>query len=274
MIDKFLRVLAPVAAIAITGALAGSVSGCKGNFSINGLDGGVPLDELDMSGDAPDSVTLAAPVQLVLKTGKDLKISTKGDDDVIERLRFSLNDGMLAVGMDDGNWSSDGKTTVNVTMPAPSTITVAGSGSVKAAAMAKTAELNIMASGSTDIAKIAADTLDVNIMGSGSVTGAGKADTLELNIMGSGGAEMPDLTTDKAEVTVAGSGSTAFASDGKVKANIMGSGNVRVIGRADCTVSSMGSGSLKCEAGATQEKTTKKKAAKKPAAKKKAPKKK
>ena len=51
----------------------------------------------------------------------------------------------------------------------------------------------------------------------------------------------------QADVTVAGSGNASFASDGDVKATIMGSGEVRVSGRAKCTVKSMGSGRLVCE---------------------------
>ena len=275
MIDKFLRVLAPVAAIAITGALAGSLSGCKGNISIDGLDGGVPLSELDMSGDAPEALLLAAPVEVVLKSGKTLKIAANGDDEVIERLRFSNKDGKLGIGTDGGNWSSDwgnkGKTVVNVTMPAPKSIAIAGSGSVIAPSMAEDAEITIAASGNVSVQELKAKSLTTSIAGSGSVSAAGSAETLALNIAGSGGAQLPDLKVDSAEITIAGSGSTAFASDGKVTANIMGSGSVRVIGSADCTVSAMGSGSLKCENPAKA--TTKKKAAKKPAAKKKAPKK-
>jgi hypothetical protein len=273
MLDKLLKAVAPVAAVAVAGALASSTAGCKGNVSIDGLDGGVPLDELDMSGDAPNALLVAAPVEVVLKSGKTLKIAAKGDDEVIERLRFSNKDGKLAISTDGGNWGNNwgggGKAVLNVTMPAPKSISIAGSGSVSAPAMAKEADINIAASGSVAVKKVAAGSLTISIAGSGSVKAAGSAEKLELNIAGSGGAQMDKLTAEKAEITVAGSGSTVFASDGKVKANIMGSGDVRVIGRADCTVSSMGSGSLKCEAGATETKKAKK--AKSP--KKKTPKK-
>ena len=48
------------------------------------------------------------------------------------------------------------------------------------------------------------------------------------------------------------SGNATFASDGDVNANIMGSGNVTVKGRARCKVKTMGSGSLVCEDGAEE----------------------
>lgn len=272
MLDKLLKAVAPVAAIAVAGALAGSTSGCKGNFSVNGLDGGVPLDELDMSGDAPDALLLAAPVEVILKTGKSLKIATKGDAEVIESLRFSNKDGELAIGTNSekwgSNWSEGGKTIVNVTMPAPKSISIAGSGSVTAPSMAKEADITLAASGSATVKEIAAESLTISIAGSGSIKAAGKTDKLELNIAGSGGANMAELTAENAETTIAGSGSAVFASDGKVKATIMGSGGVRVIGRADCEVSSMGSGSLKCEAPTKDAEPKKKKASKKKSPKK------
>lgn len=272
MLDKLLKAVAPVAAIAVAGALAGSTTGCKGNFSVNGKEGAVPLDELDISGNAPDTLLLAAPVDVILKTGKSLKITTKGDAEVIERLRFSNKDGELAIGTDGGNWggnrSESGKTVVNVTMPAPKSISIAGSGSVAAPRMAKDADITLAASGSATVKEIAADSLTISIAGSGSVNAAGKTDKLELNIAGSGGANMPELSAGNAETTIAGSGSAVFASDGKVKANIVGSGGVRVIGRADCEVSSIGSGSLKCETPAKDAEPKKKKTAKKKSPKK------
>lgn len=271
MLDKLLKAVAPVAAIAVAGALAGSTSGCKGNFSVNGLDGGVPLDELDMSGDAPKGLLLAAPVEVILKTGKSLKIATKGDAEVIESLRFSNKDGELAIGTNSEKWGSNwnpGKTVVNVTMPAPKSISIAGSGSVTAPSMAKEADITLAASGSATVKEIAAESLTISIAGSGSIKAAGKTDKLELNIAGSGGANMAELTAENAETTIAGSGSAVFASDGKVKATIMGSGGVRVIGRADCEVSSMGSGSLKCEAPADKAEPKKKKPSKKKSPKK------
>ena len=55
---------------------------------------------------------------------------------------------------------------------------------------------------------------------------------------------MAGLQAGGADIAVAGSGDAEFASDGRVEASIMGSGTVTVNGRADCTVSSMGSGKL------------------------------
>ena len=81
----------------------------------------------------------------------------------------------------------------------------------------------------------------------GSVLSGNQHRELKSAIAGSGNADLAGLKVEKADITVAGSGNAAFESDGEVKASIMGSGEVRVKGRARCTVSSMGSGRLVCE---------------------------
>jgi hypothetical protein len=89
----------------------------------------------------------------------------------------------------------------------------------------------------------------VTIAGSGNYHGAGSAKALKLDIVGSGSADMAGLKVNAAKIAIGGSGNATFASDGPVKASIMGSGTVKVAGRATCTVRAMGSGKLVCEPG-------------------------
>lgn len=262
MFHKFLKLAAPAFGVAMASAL----SGCNTDVEIDGMKG-VPLADLDLSGDPPSSLVLAAPVQVNLKTGKTLKIIPEGDGDVIDRLRFTNADGRLGIGMESGNWSSDGETIINVTMPAPKSVTVAGSGSVQAQTLKSKAKANLLGSGTLAIQSLKAERLDVNIMASGSIEAAGHADQLDLNIMGSGDVKMAELSAEKAQVKVMGSGSARFASDGTVKAKIMGSGSVHVIGSATCEVSSMGSGTVKCESAPKPAKTAAKSKKKKAAGK-------
>lgn len=251
MFQSFFKHMAPIAAIALSAAVAG----CGDmNIEINGEEG-VPLSELDMSGDAPTELVLAGPDSVVLSEGDTLDIDVEGDSEAIDLLRFSLKDGTLAVSRKNGSWDTEGTAIVNVTMPAPSTIVLAGSGSVQAPAMAEEAEVTIAGSGKANISGLEAKKLEVTIAGSGSLAAAGTSERLELNIVGSGKSEMADLKVDRAEVTVAGSGDATFASDGNVEANVIGSGDVRVIGNATCEINAMGSGTLKCEPPAAEEAT-------------------
>lgn len=265
MIDKILKAVAPVAAI----GLATALSGCNADVNIGG-EKGVPLDQLDLTGDAPKHVILAGPDKVIVTSGKTFRISVDGDDEIVDRLRFTHADGELGVLRESGDWSDwsskDGYATVNVTLPRLEAVTIAGSGSVEAASLTGDAEINLVGSGNAKISKVSADKMELTVAASGNLEAVGTAKELKISIAGSGQANMPELSTDEAEVSIMGSGSASFASDGEVSASIMGSGNVRVIGRAKCEVNSMGSGSVVCEPAqpdkAAAKSSTKKKAAK------------
>ena len=242
MFHKLIKGIAPLAGI----ALAAAVAGCGDmDVKINGEEG-VPLAELDMSGDAPDSVLLAGPDKVVITDGAKLAIDVAGDSGAAALVRFTLKDGTLGILREKGE-GKVGTAIVNVTMPAPKSLTIAGSGTIETEKMTGKADINVLGSGTIKIAELKADTADVNIAGSGDLAAAGTAGKMDLNVMGAGSADMAGLVVDNAEVTIAGSGDASFSSDGKVDASIMGSGSVRVIGRATCTVNSMGSGKLVCE---------------------------
>ena len=249
MFHKLIRGIAPVAALALGAALGGC-----GDVDIR-IDGeeGVPLAELDVSGAAPESLVLAGPDKVVLTDGASLDIDVGGDSKAAELVRFTLKDGTLGVMREKGKWSDVGTAVVTVTMPAPKSITIAGSGSVESQKTANEADLTIAGSGTLSVAEMKATKANVTLAGSGALEAAGEADSLDLNIVGSGKADMAGLQVETADITIAGSGDASFASDGKVEATIMGSGTVRVIGRANCEVNSMGSGRLVCEAPAASD---------------------
>ncbi len=239
----FFKVIAPAAAM----AMGAAVSGCNSNMNFGGIGNGVPLAELDMTGDAPTELILAGPDNIILTESSTLSIDTEGDTELTDLLRFERDGNALTVSREDSDWSTKGRVTVRIAMPAPDSITIAGSGNVEASALGANPELIIAGSGTLTASNIAAERLEVNIAGSGSIEGSGSAKRLEINVAGSGSAKLGDLQADDGEVNIMGSGDTRFASDGTVEANIMGSGDVRVYGRAKCKVNSMGSGSLTCE---------------------------
>lgn len=244
MLNRFFRRMAPIAVIALSAGLAG----CNEIKVRMGESDGVPLSELDMSGDPPTSLAMMGPDTVIISEGDALAIEVEGDDDVAEALRFTLEDGGLGIMRDTDAWNMKGRATIRVTMPAPEELAMAGSGKIETPAMASTAEISIGGSGSVDVANFAAERLGINIGGSGKVTGAGSAENLDVSIGGSGNVRLDALKAERADITIAGSGDVRFASDGVVEASIAGSGDVIVTGRAKCTVSALGSGSLTCKA--------------------------
>lgn len=231
----------PLAAV----ALGLATMSCGDMHVTVGDDDGVPLPELDMDGAAPTKLVLAGPDNVVVTEGDQLAITVSGDQAAIDALRFNLEDGTLGI-MRDKSWKGRGTATVAVTMPAAREIVLAGSGDIKASAMVDDAEVNIAGSGSVAIDRVDSRSLEVNVMGAGTLTAAGEADRLDFNVAGSGALRARALKVERAEINIAGSGGGEFASDGKVEARIAGSGDVIVYGRADCSVTAMGSGTVRC----------------------------
>lgn len=227
-------------------ALAAAVSGCGNGFNIQIEDeDGVPLADLDQAGAAPTKLVLAGPDKVVITEGSALDIQVSGDAEAVGALRFNLEDGTLGI-MREKDTKAKGTATIAVTMPAAREFVIAGSGDIEAPTMVGDAEVNIAGSGTVAVAKISAGKLNVNVMGSGTMNAAGTAQRLDFNVAGSGKLAGRGLKVERAEVNIAGSGGGAFASDGRVNANIAGSGDVTVYGRADCKISAMGSGKLYC----------------------------
>ncbi|WP_336985245.1 head GIN domain-containing protein [Altererythrobacter aquiaggeris] len=244
MLHKFFRRIAPIAAL----ALGVATSGCDNlNMNINGADG-VPLSELDMAGAAPTEIVLAGPDTVKITEGANLAITVEGDAAVTGQLRFDLDGETLTVTRAKGS-KTKGAATVNVTMPALTSITLAGSGKIIGGTMAGNADVTIAGSGEVATQNIKVDRLDLTIAGSGTYKTNGTAAAMDMTVAGTGSALMGGLKIDKADITIAGSGDAEFASDGTVDAKIMGSGDVTVRGSAKCTINSMGSGTLNCSAG-------------------------
>jgi hypothetical protein len=240
-LNRLTAALASLAALAV----AAAVSGCD-SAEVR-IDEGRPLAELDMSGEAPNSLALYGPDEVDIRTGEKLTISVNGDKTAADDLRFSLKGGTLGVGRRNGSKAS-GTAVVHVTMPPPGKLVGAGSGKIRSEAVAKDVVVTLAGSGDIETMQVAANRLKVTIAGSGAYRAAGTATWLELNIVGSGDAAMDGLKSDNARIKIAGSGRSSFSSDGEVNASIVGSGEVTVRGRARCKVTAVGSGKLVCEA--------------------------
>ncbi|TRD11375.1 DUF2807 domain-containing protein [Erythrobacter insulae] len=242
MIARIFKRLAPFAVLAMGVAL----TGCSNvDMTINGEEG-VPLADLDIGGAAPTDLVVATDANVIVSEGETLNIVVEDDPD--NALRFTLDESTIGVTSEPGFSFTDGSPVVRITMPAPQSIVIAGSGAVQAATVSSTPEIVIGGSGSVAIDSIAAETLEISIGGSGSIKGAGTAQRLEVTIGGSGDVLLAGLKADRAEISIGGSGNVAFASDGEVEANIAGAGDINVTGTAKCTLNSFGSGNLNCTA--------------------------
>lgn len=241
MLHAIARRAAPMAALALGAAL----SGCTFTNDWQEVEG-VPLAEFDMAGEAPTRITLAGPDRLVITEGETLDITLEGDSQAGEALRFDRDGERLTIARDREIFDGSGEAIVRMSVPAPSYLAIAGSGSIEAASMARDATLEIAGSGSIDVTRIEAQSLDVEIAGSGDLRAAGITERLTVEIAGSGDVHLGKLMADDVSVEIAGSGDVDLASNGTVNAEIAGSGDITVTGSATCSLDSAGSGSLTC----------------------------
>ena len=242
-LQRLFNNLAPAVGLIAMAAL----SGCGDNMNVE-IDGdGVPLAELDMTGDPPTGVVLAGSDKLIITVGEEFEIEVTGTDEARARMRFARDGETLAVHRSGNQWGDSDIATVEITLPQVDNIVIAGSGEVTASGLASEASVVISGSGSLETPEVASASLDVVIAGSGRYTASGTAERLSLNIAGSGAANLRGLSAERADVNTAGSGEAVFSSNGRVDANIIGSGTVRVVGSARCEVNTVGSGRLVCE---------------------------
>ena len=245
--DQFIKSVAPVIAMAV----AGGAAGYEGRgFNLGGKEG-VPLGELDLFDDSPDTITLTGPDIVRISEGAEFAIAVEGEPEARDRMRFLLEDGTLSIMRCDHssvNSPSD-QATISIIMPPPRKLVIAGAGEIHSDTLADGAEIVIAGAGSVFTPDVETASLDVKLAGSGRYRASGKVERLDLTIAGSGRVKMGKLKAARAKVKLVGAGSAVFASDGKVDASILGSGSVVVRGGATCTVKGFGSGTLTCERG-------------------------
>jgi hypothetical protein len=236
--------LAPI--IAVTAALAAAACGRS-----SAETGGAQIDRSYPVG-AFQSIEVAGPYEVEVRTGGAPSVTASGPEKLIERLVVEVRGDRLVIHprRENGfNWgSSSGTARIQVTAPMLRAAAIAGSGDIAVDRISgERFEGSIAGSGDLRLETVDVQSLKLSIGGSGSVdAGQGQARTAEYSIAGSGGIETPGVRTDTASISIAGSGSINGQATGTVDVSIMGSGDVRLTGGAKCNVSKMGSGEVHC----------------------------
>jgi hypothetical protein len=199
-----------------------------------------------------NSIASAGPfdVHVNINGTEGLKISAGAD--IINEIETVVEDGKLEIKFKHHyEWGNEhiGRIDVYVTAKSLSSLTNAGSGSIKVEGVVSGSNVNIVLSGSGDIeSSVKSDRLHATISGSGSIQLRGSADDAKVVITGSGEVKAKGLKTGSASVVIAGSGSAYFSADKTVSAHIVGSGNVVYSGNATITDSrTVGSGTVSKE---------------------------
>ncbi len=238
---------ARIAGLALSALAATAAAGSR-EFTPAGPRKRRPLDELDDF----EGVALGGPDTMLVATG-DYAVAIEGDPEALERLDIYVEDHVLHVARlpgRAGNWSFDDEgATVRVTLPVLRSVTLYGSGDLKADRMAgERIDVSLAGSGDIHIADIAAREARLELAGSGMLSARGNVEESHVSLAGSGDIRADGLTALRTRVSLAGSGDAYVHASEAAKVSIVGSGDVTVRGTSNCRLSRVGSGDVHCAA--------------------------
>jgi hypothetical protein len=104
--------------------------------------------------------------------------------------------------------------------------------------------LDLAGSGSIDASKLAGETLSMTVSGSGDLKAAGQVVDLTVAVSGSGTADASNLIAKRAKAVVSGSGDLTVNASDELDATVSGSGSIRYVGSPKLSSHISGSGSI------------------------------
>ncbi|OWK30781.1 hypothetical protein SPMU_17700 [Sphingomonas mucosissima] len=194
------------------------------------------------------SIDQRGPDDVDVRVGTGFSVRAEGDPDTVLRVKIAKDGKRLLITRERGgiSWQS-GSAKIYVTMPRIEAASLAGAGDVTVDRVeGGTFNGSIAGSGTLKLGRVGVSRLELSIAGSGDAEAAGEAQALSVNIAGSGDIEASGLRATSADVNIAGSGSVRAVVSGPAKVAIMGAGDVDLGPEADCEVSKLGAGEVRC----------------------------
>jgi hypothetical protein len=249
--------LVPLAVLA-----AGALVACSVYVDSRGPERG-PQTTQARAVSAVSALDLGASGDLRLSVGAP-SLSVTAGANVLPDLTTQVRGDTLAIELDH-RWHDPGRITYDLTLPALSSITLGGSGTITGdAAGTGDAVLDLAGSGRIDLAALDAGALRVSVRGSGEVVVgrvtatstvvdidgsgqvrlAGRTSALDVSIPGSGVADVGALEARDARASIAGSGAAHVLATDTLDASISGSGAITYRGDAQVTSHVSGSGAV------------------------------
>ena len=196
-----------------------------------------------------DSIRVDAPVSVILTTGQGPSARAEGDQALLDRLHVDVSGRQLVIGMDrlrPGEKSS-GAASLRLSTGMIDRVMLTGGGSVQIDRLkGLRGQIVLGGNGDVSVSDVQLDRLDLLLAGGGRATLAGRAGVATIHVNGPGEVAAQALRARQAEIGNDGPGSVALTADVAVKIVASGSGDVRVEGKAACTVDHRGTGQLLC----------------------------
>lgn len=171
------------------------------------------------------AVDLAGSNNVTIRVGRPQSVVVRADDNLVRHVTTRVDSGTLVIGS-TGSYASKTAMSVTISVPALEALKLSGSGNVAAD-------------------DIHAARFTVSLSGSGNVRAAGTATHLEAMLDGSGMAKLLGLVARDVRAVVGGSGEILLTATDRLDASVPGSGEIIYAGNpAHVTKSVTGSGEV------------------------------
>ncbi|WP_343706574.1 head GIN domain-containing protein [Flavobacterium sp.] len=183
-----------------------------------------------------DGIKIAGSFDVNLVSGKEGKITIKGEENLLAVIKVEVEDNSLKIYVEKGTQirTSSGKIQVTVPFEKISELSLAGSGDIQSKDVVKNENLTVKLAGSGNF-NLPVDTnnLELHVSGSGNIHLKGTADKLTTKLSGSGDIDASNLKSKIVEANVSGSGNSKVTCAESITARVAGSGNIKYIGNPE-----------------------------------------
>ncbi|MXO07418.1 head GIN domain-containing protein [Flavobacterium sp. HBTb2-11-1] len=197
---------------------------------------GKVVSETRTTGDY-DGVKIAGFFDVDLVSGKEGKITIKGEENLLSAIKVEVEDKSLKIYVEKGTQirtSSGNKIQVTVPFEKISELSLAGSGDIQSKDVIKNDNLALKLAGSGNLTlPVDTNNLELHVSGSGNIHLKGTADKLTTKLSGSGDIDASNLKSKIVEANVSGSGNSKVTCAESITARVAGSGNIKYIGNPE-----------------------------------------
>ena len=211
------------AALAVALAACGGGEGDGDGRGFDGIEGSGVIVQ-DARELAPfHGVRLEGAGRVELVSGAEQGVVVEADDNVVDRVRTEVVDGMLAIGLEPGSYRNV-TLILHVASPALDRLELDGAGEMEGS-----------------VGEVG--DLSVRLDGGGELTLAGAADRVSIALAGAGSIHAYELGTGRCSVTLEGAGKVEVTVSEHLDAVVAGVGDIRYDGAptVDQTVTGLGS---------------------------------
>ena len=195
-----------------------------------------------------DDVSLSGFFDVILVNGTEGRITLEGEENILPYIITEVKRGTLKIKVKKNtNIRTRRKLTVTVPFEKINGVALGGSGSIISEKTISGNVVSVSIGGSGNIkATVDAETVKASIGGSGNINLKGNSDNLKCSVAGSGNIRAYGLEVNDLKVSVAGSGDVEATVSNKIKASIAGSGSIYYKGNPKyIDTNSVGSGDVR-----------------------------